>query len=285
MIGKKDWQQSFRKSIKAAKERRTFMNSKILFFDIDGTILSHRTHQVSDSTKTAISQARENGHILMINTGRPISFINISILDLGFDGYICGCGTYIEFRGKLLMQNTLPRPLSQELIRDLRELKIAASLEGSKAVYYDTSSDNPLIREMIRYQQKHHFTNGSWDDSDIEFDKFCIWPEDAQKENLFYEKYKGTFDFIKRDGHLSEIVPKGYSKASGIQYIINHLGISHEDTYAFGDGENDLPMLTYAKHSIAMGNSPQAIKDIVTHVTGDVDDQGIESALRHLGLI
>lgn len=261
------------------------MNRKIIFFDIDGTILSHRTHQVSDSTRAAIVKARENGHILMINTGRSISFINQSVRDLDFDGYICGCGTYIEFRGELLMKNSLPQLLSQEVLRDLRKFNIAAALEGSKAVYYDTNSTNPIIREMIRYQQEHHFTPGSWEDPDLEFDKFCIWSEDDEIANLFYEKYKDTLDFIQRDGHLSEIVPKGYSKASGIEYIISHLGISLEDTYAFGDGENDLPMLTYAKHSIAMGNSPQAIKDIVTHVTGDVDDQGIESALRHFKLI
>lgn len=261
------------------------MNRKILFFDIDGTILSHRTYQLSDSTKTAIRKARANGHIVMINTGRVISFIDKSLLDLGFDGYICGCGTYIEYHGEVLLQTALPGALSQSLIHDLRKSGIPAALEGSRAVYYDVHSTSPIVKHLIEYSQRQQFTSGSWEDPNIEFDKLCIWPEDEQEGNRFYDKYKSTLDFIQRDGCFYEILPQGYSKASGIEYIINYLGIPWEDTYAFGDGENDRSMLTYAKHSIAMGNAPQAIKDIVTHVTGDVDHQGIESALRHFGLI
>ena len=261
------------------------MSKKILFFDIDGTILSHRNYQLSDSTEAAIREAQAKGHIVMINTGRVISFIDKSILDLGFDGYICGCGTYIEYRGEVLLQTSLPKTLSQDLMYDLRKARIDAALEGSRAIYFDPGSTSPIIKGLIEYQQKHQFVPGTWDDPDIEFDKLCIWPEDKQDANRFYDKYKNTLDFIQRDGQFYEIVPKGYSKASGMEYIINHLGISLEDTFAFGDSENDLPMLTYAKHSIAMGNASQEIKDIVTHVTGDVDEHGIESALKHFGLI
>jgi hydroxymethylpyrimidine pyrophosphatase-like HAD family hydrolase len=138
---------------------------------------------------------------------------------------------------------------------------------------------------MIDFVNKHKFSVGSWDEPDISFDKLCIWPEEDVRANQFHEKYKDILDFIDREGHLYEIVPKGYSKASGIAFMLNKLGIPYENTYAFGDGENDLPMLTYAKHSIAMGNAPQSIKDIVTHVTEDVDQAGIELALKHFKLI
>ena len=48
-------------------------NRKILFFDIDGTLLSHRTLQIPESAKRAIRKAKENGHLIFINTGRTIS--------------------------------------------------------------------------------------------------------------------------------------------------------------------------------------------------------------------
>lgn len=261
------------------------MDKKILFFDIDGTILSHRTYQVSESTKSAIKEAQSNGHIVMINSGRVNSFIDRTVQSLGFDGFICGCGTHIIYKDEVLFHTELTKDLMQAIIRDLRELKIEAVLEGSKAVYYDYNSTSPIVKGLIDYQSKHQFAASSWDDPEIVFDKFCIWPEDDQRANLFYDKYKDVLDFIDRDGKLYEIVPKGYSKASGIEYIIQHLGIPYENTYAFGDGENDLPMLNFAKHSVAMGNSPEAIKDIVTYVTEDVDHQGIEHALRHFNLI
>jgi Cof subfamily protein (haloacid dehalogenase superfamily) len=261
------------------------MDKKILFFDIDGTILSHRNYQVSESTKSALRQAQSNGHIVMINTGRVNSFIDRTVQSIGFDGFIYGCGTHIIYKEEVLFHTELTKELIQSLIKDLRELKIEAVLEGSKAVFYDYNSNSPIVKGLIDYQVKHQFAASSWDDPEIAFDKLCIWPEDKQRSNLFYDKYKDVLDFIDRDGRLYEIVPKGFSKASGIEYMIKHLGIPYENTYAFGDSENDLSMLTYSKHSIAMGNSSQAIKDIVTYVTEDVDHHGIEHALKHFNLI
>jgi Cof subfamily protein (haloacid dehalogenase superfamily) len=261
------------------------MDKKILFFDIDGTILSHRTFEVSESTKIAIRQAQANGHVVMINTGRVYCFLDRSITDIGFDGFICGCGTHIIYKEKELFHTEIPPIMMHSLIQDLRELKIEAALEGKSAVYFNYNSTSPIIKGLIEYQEKHHFKAGSWDDPQIIFDKLCIWPEDEKNAQKFVEKYKDRLDFIDREGRLYEIVPKGYSKASGIEYMTKLLGIPHENTFAFGDGENDLPMLTFAKHSIAMGNAPQAIKNIVTYVTEDVDHQGIEQALKHFHLI
>ncbi len=261
------------------------MDKKILFFDIDGTILSHRTHEVSESTKHAIHQAQANGHVLMINTGRANCFLDKTILGLGFDGFICGCGTQIIYKEEVLFHTQLSKDFMQALIQDLRDYKIEAILEGSKKIYYDYSSNSPVTKGLMEFMNKQQFNTGSWDEPDIIFDKLCIWPNANACETPFYEKYKNDLDFITREGGMYELVPKGYSKASGIEFMLKQLGISHENTYAFGDGENDLPMLTYAKHSIAMGNSPQSIKDIVTYVTEDVDQQGIEQALKHYSLI
>jgi Cof subfamily protein (haloacid dehalogenase superfamily) len=204
---------------------------------------------------------------------------------LGFDGFVCGCGTHIIYKEENLFHTELPGDLIKALIKDLREYKIEAVLEGSERVYCDYNSTNPIITGMIDFVQRHQFRVGSWDDKDIIFDKLCIWPDEDERAKRFYEKYKDVLDFIDREGRLYEIVPKGYSKASGIEFMIKHLGIPYENTYAFGDGENDLPMLTYAKHSIAMGNAPESIKNIVTYVTEDVDHNGIELALQHFNLI
>ena len=261
------------------------MNKKILFFDIDGTILSHRTFTLSDSTRNAIKQAQANGHIVIINSGRVISFIDQTVMSMGFDGFICGCGTYISYHNTPLYHTAIPSGIASDLVEDLRVMNIPAALEGSKAVYYDYTSDSPITKQLLEFQQTHKLSAGSWEDPDIAFDKFCIWPSSMESEQRFYEKYKDIFDFIDRNNRLYEVVPKGYSKASGIEFLIQHLGIPYENTYAFGDGENDLPMLAYAKNSIAMGNAPQAIKDIVTFVTEDVDQDGIAHALRHFGLI
>ena len=80
-------------------------NKKILFFDIDGTLISETSGEIPESTKTALKKAQENGHITIINTGRTKSLIGDDIKELEFDGYICGCGTYIEVDNKVLYNN------------------------------------------------------------------------------------------------------------------------------------------------------------------------------------
>ena len=65
------------------------MNKNIVFFDIDGTLLSEKTKLIPDSTREAIKLIRKNGHLAFINTGRPICELTPYIKDLGFDGFIC----------------------------------------------------------------------------------------------------------------------------------------------------------------------------------------------------
>ena len=75
------------------------MNKRIVFFDIDGTLIDDDTHLIPESAVDAIRQAQKNGHILIVNTGRPNGAMDQCLKDIGFDGYICGGGTYIEYNG------------------------------------------------------------------------------------------------------------------------------------------------------------------------------------------
>lgn len=261
------------------------MNTKIIFFDIDGTILSHRTFLISASTKAAIKQARDNGHLTFINTGRTIAEIDHTITDVGFDGFVCGCGTSISYHGNILLQTTLPSDTILQIIKDLREFNIEAVLEGSEAIYFDSNSNSPIIKHLRDSQLIHNFNLQSWDSPNISIDKFCIWPNTEEGSAKFYEKYKDSFDFIDREHRLYEVVPKNYSKASGIEFLLSYLHIPHENTYALGDGPNDLSMLEYTQHSIAMGNAPEEIKNIVSYVTEDVDHDGVAHALKHFNII
>ncbi|MDF2538902.1 MAG: HAD-superfamily hydrolase, subfamily [Herbinix sp.] len=260
------------------------MNSNILFFDIDGTILSHRTSKISDSTKAAIKQAQSNGHLVFINTGRTLAELDENITNIGFDGYVCGCGTYITYHDEILHQTTLSPELVKELIEDLRVLNIEGILEGKQAVYYDNHIKNQVVRKIKEEQALKHNVK-SWNDKDISFDKFCIWSESDENYKLFYDKYKEALDFIRRSKHFTEVVPKNYSKATGIEFLLNHLNIPHENTFALGDSTNDLTMLQYVKYSIGMGNSCKEILEMVSYITDDVDNDGIANALKHFYII
>ncbi|HWT26475.1 MAG TPA: Cof-type HAD-IIB family hydrolase [Mobilitalea sp.] len=261
------------------------MKTKIIFFDIDGTILSHRTDRIAASTIAAIKMAQQNGHLAFINTGRTIAEIEKEITNVGFDGLICGCGTYISYHDNVLLHKSIPSELLPTLVKDLLDNKFEVILEGTSAVYYDDHTTHPRIIKIRDQQISHNFNVKDLDDPAISFDKFCIWTASDEGFQNFYDKYKDTFDFIDRKKRFYEVVPKGYSKATGIEFLLKHLNIPHENTYALGDSTNDLSMLNFVKHSIAMGNSHEDIRNIVSFVTEDVDQDGIAYALKHFSII
>ena len=262
------------------------MQPKIIFFDIDGTLLSHRTYQIPSSAKKAIIKARDNGHLLFVNTGRSYAEVDSEVKGLGFDGFVCGCGTYIRYHDDDLFKSTLPTEVCKMIVNDLLNHKIEAVLEGTDVIYFNDNSTHERLSKQKEYFIKHlNLKTDNWEAQDISFDKFSIWnlvPEETEK---FLNKYEDRFDYIRHGNDFVEIIPKGHSKASGIEYLINYLHIPHENTYALGDSANDLPMLNYVKHSIGMGNSDDSIASIVSFLTKDVDQDGVAHALEHYDII
>lgn len=258
----------------------------LLFFDIDGTILDEATGLVSDNTKNAIQQAQTNGHMVFINSGRGICCIEPAIKEIGFDGYICGCGTHIQYNGQVLLSNSIDKILAKEIIEDIQNFQLDALLEGSNGIYFSQDIQAPEWKRLEKRQiNLHNFPVSKWDDPQISFDKFCLWKGNNSDFTSFYNKYQTQFEFIDRDNSIYEVVPLGFSKATGIQFLMEHLHVPYENTFGLGDSSNDLPMLEFVKNSIAMGNCTPLLRDIVSFITKDVDQDGIEFALQHYQLI
>ena len=264
------------------------MNRNIVFFDIDGTLLSEKTKLIPDSTRKAIKSIREQGHLAFINTGRPIFELTSYIKDIGFDGFVCGCGTYIEYDNKVLLHNSLGKDLSQKIVQAVKKYKLDAALEGIDGVYYDDLEfiKHPEILKVRNiHEQEGVSTSENWYKDDLNIDKLVIFLNEDSDFQGFFNEFKDTLDFIKRAEDFYELVPLNYCKATGIQFIIDYLNIPFENTFAIGDSTNDLTMLQYVKNSIAMGNSNPKLFDFVTFVTKDIKDDGIQHALSHYKMI
>lgn len=96
------------------------MDTKMLFFDIDGTLITEEDGKMPDSTREALHLAHKRGHLLFINTGRTKKSLPKELLNMGFDGYICGCGTHIFLRGEELLAARLSNSLCKEVAKEVR---------------------------------------------------------------------------------------------------------------------------------------------------------------------
>lgn len=259
---------------------------KILFFDIDGTLTNEKTGMIPKSTKQAIKQAQANGHLVFINTGRPRSSIEKKIIDLKPDGYVCGCGSYIEYHGEVLLKSTLPKKQCQEIVNVLKENHISAVLEGADSLYFDIHNIHPIIDEIKRnYELVGFDVSKTWEDENIQFDKATCWLNQTSQAEPFLDYMQQSFEVIVRGEGFYECIQPQYSKATAIEYLIHYFNLSLDDAYAFGDSTNDLSMLTYVKHSIAMKEGHPDVLKAVNFVTKAVDEDGIEYALKHFEII
>lgn len=121
-------------------------------------------------------------------------------------------------------------------------------------------------------------------DDDFSFDKFIFWRSNNDKFDVLIQKIGSEFMFIDRGDGLFEVVPKGFTKATGIRFILDRLGIPLKNAFAIGDSPNDLPMLEAVPNSIAMGGS-ERIYPYVSFITKPLEENGIEYALKHFGII
>lgn len=264
------------------------MERKMVFFDIDGTIVDNETHIIPQSTKEAIRKIKQNGHIAVVNTGRTWATIDDRLKELDFDGYICGCGTYILYHGEWLLKKHLSRELCVETVERFRIWKVPAFFEGYEGIYFDVNagftdkrveeiqkSMNDMAKEIPRELA----------DVDFNFDKLCLYfLEDSNKEEAL-SWLEEHFFCIKREHEMMEIVPKGYSKATGMEYLRKRLEIPLENCYAIGDSTNDLSMLSAVPNSIAMGEAPEEVKRVCRYQTKKVMEDGIFLILKQCGFL
>lgn len=268
------------------------MDKKLLFFDIDGTLVDEKSNAIPESAIKALKMARENGHYLFINTGRPISLVQSCIRALDFDGYLCGCGTYILFRNEVLLHNHIPKNVQESILNLFFKYNLQGALEGTTDVFFPSTKEeetHPTISNFRKsYIQNKNYIK-YFEDEDIDFDKFVIFtgeefPKTKEYELLLSEIAK-NFEIIDRENDLLELIPLGFSKATCIDFMCNYLGASLDDCYVFGDSTNDAAMLTHVPHSIAMGNSMDEVLDLVSYVTTPTYKDGIYLAMKHFQLI
>jgi Cof subfamily protein (haloacid dehalogenase superfamily) len=259
-------------------------NYKILFLDIDGTILTP-DDTIEDSTKIAISEMRKQDIEVVLATGRPIHEIkglgeelNIS----SYIGYNGALGIYEE-------ETIFAEPMHAN---DVKYILDVAKKHNHKLVLYTntknylTDLDSDLVKTFL--QQFHLRQNEIFSEEVI---------EDILGMTIITTGNNGEEHYEFNDGiHLSQVNVEGMqhcydvirdkvNKGVGIQFLLKKLGIERESSIAFGDGMNDKEMLSFAGEGFAMGNAHPDLFKHAKHRTTDVTDSGIYNGLKKLGLL
>lgn len=264
---------------------RCGMGTKAIFFDIDGTLWDEKL-QIPDSTREAFRLLHENGHLTFLCSGRTRAFIqDENLFSLGFDGIVAGCGTYIEKDGKVLFYKRIEPGLLKRTLDVLGPYRYPLVFEGRDSLFVDadTFANEPFLK-FLEDSVPDHLMPITGNEGNIEASKLSIDLRGRECREVI-ESLSDEYDIIYHGTDFVELVPKDYSKATGIAKTCEKLQIAHEDTYAFGDSMNDYDMIHYVQNGIVMGNGLDEVKAIADYVTSELHEDGIFNGLRHYRLI
>ncbi|WP_337969794.1 Cof-type HAD-IIB family hydrolase [Virgibacillus salexigens] len=257
------------------------MHNKIVFFDIDGTILDH-DKQIPLSTKKSIQKLKENGVYVAIATGRaPFMFEDIR-KELQIESYVSFNGQYVVFEGETVYENPIATEELTNLYRKTAQMEYPIVFMNNQEMRASVGN-HPFITESM----------GS-----LKFDYPKVDPEFYQSNKihqalLFCEKEEEApfvqshdqLHFLRWHDYSCDILPSGGSKAVGVEKLIQASGLDIKDTFAFGDGLNDIEMIKETGTGIAMGNAVPELKKVADFTTDSVDLDGIQKGLAYFQLV
>lgn len=258
---------------------------KAAFFDLDGTLVPYGEPGMTASLREDLFELRRRGIMTILATGRGKHDLkNIGLLgDVEFDSYITYNG-YCCFDNDGIYRNV---SMNQEDLkaacRVLRENpEIVVIIEGEKGNFFNRMNDE--ILEKYKDISPHAYPVRPPDDSIGELVYQVVPFIERGREDLFLSVMPGCFATRWSD-YATDIIPNGNGKADGICAALERYGLKKEEIIAFGDGENDVPMLKMAGIGVAMGNARQIVQDAADYVTLSVQENGVCAALRHFGLL
>lgn len=254
---------------------------KIVFFDIDGTLLDHNKNLPS-STEEAIKKLKKNGVFVAIATGRaPFMFEKLRER-LEIDSFVSFNGQYVVFDNEVIYNHPIDPVALKNFLQDTKKNNHPLVFMTEKTMKA-TVHHHTFIEEGLGSLKFPHPEKDSSFYVNRNIYQLLLFCKEHQ-EQIYTEEYP-ELRFIRWHPYSVDVFPAGGSKAEGIKKMINRTGFELKDAYAFGDGLNDIEMLQTVGTGIAMGNGTQEAKRQAKFITSDVADNGIWKGLKKVNLI
>lgn len=254
----------------------------LIALDLDGTTLTD-DKKISDKTKRVLKKAQDEGHFVMIATGRPFRSSESYYKELNLNTPI------VNFNGAFVHHPLWNNWGVQHTPLDIKVAKEVVD------VCYSYQFHN-IIAEVIDDVYFHYhdeklidiFSMGTPQITTGDLRRFLtdsptsmlIHTEEEQLKTIRSHLSEIHAEVIDHRSwaapwHVIEIVKHGLNKAVGIKRIADEMNIPKERIIAFGDEDNDLEMLEFAGHGIAMGNAIEPLKNIAKDTTLTNEEDGV----------
>lgn len=265
---------------------------RLLALDVDGTLLDG-AHRVAAPVREAIREVHAGGCCIVLASARHVGSLAQLMGELGVPGWVVafsgGAAARVDAEGatSVLYQSRLSMALATELASQCLADELAVAwydLSGWFAPSLD-GAHGWYLREASILEQAPVVCPGLRDMAEAPNKLQIVATTDADQARLralqarLQRDHAGELTAVFSHDDMLEVLPAGTDKAGGLARIAEWTGIALEQALCIGDGENDIDMLRAAGFSIAMGQSPAAVREVAHWVTRSNLDDGVAYAL------
>lgn len=255
--------------------------TKVFFFDIDGTLIDSMSgiRTIPASVVSQLERLHNEGHKLVICSGRPFAMIGPELRLPLFDAYVMCNGAHVEADGQALFADIMDSQMARRYVGLFEELGMEYMLQTAHHIYLNARF-HVIKKFFAEFNTLDIFT--------YDFDKNDVLQRTIKLEANFTEDdyrnmmvhMEGKSGFVAHmDGNGSynafEIYSPTISKAVGIERVLHHYGVPVENSLGFGDGINDCEMIQLVGHGVAMGNACEELKAVADDICGSVTEDGL----------
>lgn len=261
---------------------------RIIFSDIDGTLLNS-SHHISTDTRAKILELDGKGIPFIMVSARMPDSVEVVRKELGnHRPVICyGGGLVLDEEGQVLFSRRMELKLAMDIENVLKTQCPGICMNaygGNLWVVEDDENPWVLREEQIVEGKSVSGDMGKIFEKDGGIHKFLLMgePGDIRRtEELLCSRYP-ALSVVRSSENYLEVMEGGVDKAKAVKMLCDYYGISPEEAAAFGDGENDVGMLKAVKYGFAMGNASELVKEQADFVTLSNDDQGLLDIIKRL---
>lgn len=247
-------------------------NTKIFYFDVDGTLLDNKSNSISENTIYSLKKLKELGYKVALCTGRTYEGVQEANLEnlIEWDGYVLANGSQVLNKKK---ETIFESQVDKDVIHKIQAFigKKAMLMEGPKN-FLTYKAHAPILKALDHFGIDEEYKIEAFDQQIV----YNALVYDELSDELIKE-ISPKVQILRDQLGNYELIPFDSGKNIGIQKLNKLLGLEYH--VVFGDGENDVTMVRDADYSVAMGNSVESLKEIAHYVTDHVNNDGVYKAL------
>lgn len=270
---------------------------KAVIMDIDGT-LTNSSKKITPETRRALLQAQNEGALLVLASGRPVSGIMDYAVELEMDRHH---GLIVAFNGskvidcqtgEVLFNETLTVEEGRAVLEHMKKFDVHPMIDRGDYLYVNDAWpaqrrwDHPEMNIVEFEVHAGHFKVCEIEDlaafADFPLNKILNAGEPEYLQAHYQEMeapFRGKLNAMFTAPVFFEFTSLGVDKAKALDAVLRPMGFEPEDMIAFGDSDNDRSMVEYAGTGVAMDNAVPDLKEAADVITGSNDEDGIVPAL------